>query len=71
MNRKSVMKALLAMLIPMAISARSQIWYWLEPLPAWWKLLIAIAVGAFVTIAFVFSCGMEGFLFKIFGIELP
>ena len=67
--RKTVMKALLAMFISMAIAARSSIWYYLQPLPAWWKLLIALIVAAFVTVAFIFSCGMEGLLFRLLNLK--
>ncbi len=71
MTDKQLIMILLTKLCAYMVNAKRDIWYYLKPLPAWWKLLLAFGTAVFVTVAFVFGCGMEGLLFQLFDIQLP
>lgn len=67
---KKLALALLASLVAMAIGARDRIWYEIKPLPRWWKVLLAILAGAFVTAVFIFTAGLDH-LFQLLDIRYP
>lgn len=71
MNPKILNKALLFSVIAMAISARKRIWYYLQPWPSLGKILFAIGIGIFVTLALLHGVDLLPEFLSIFGIDMP
>lgn len=56
---------ILAALTAAVVGARKEIWFYLEPLPKWWKILIAGCVSVFFTLAWIYALGFEWWLLEL------
>ena len=63
--------ALLGILVAYVIGARDQIWYEIQPWPRWWKILLAIGFGIFVTLVLIWAFGLEYLLLHLLNIKHP
>jgi hypothetical protein len=62
---------LISVLIAQIIGARDRIWYEIKPWPKWWKIVLAIGFGIFVTLVLVWACGLEYLLLHLLSIKYP
>ena len=66
MIRKTT-SALLVAVVAGFISRREQIWDYIKPWPKWWKLLLYLVAGLFVSLVAIWAIGQEWIIYKLIG----